>query len=200
MAPCSESMGMRAPAGPTAGAVPAARRCASTCAASGIIRSPPTTRRFLVRQRKDLACAQRFIACTQTGGAHQRIHHHVRLGQTHQVHHGVHAEARATPWAPACSRTLGCDRLRRPGVHRPRQGGARRWARACAKHTRLRACSPPSRTISSSSECCRTTSTVCVPMEPVEPRTTMRFMKASDHLRIQLEPTLQERWLVRFTS
>ncbi len=43
MAPCSESMGMSAPAGPAAGAVPAARRCASTCAASGMMRSPPTT-------------------------------------------------------------------------------------------------------------------------------------------------------------
>ena len=48
---------------------------------------------FLVRQRKDLARTQRFVACAQAGSAYQRVDHHVRLGQTHQVHHGVHAEA-----------------------------------------------------------------------------------------------------------
>ena len=65
---------------------------------------------FLVRQRKDLACTQRFIACTQTGGAHQRIDHHIRLGQTHQVHHGVHAEAPHALGAGLLAH-LGRDRL-----------------------------------------------------------------------------------------
>ena len=48
---------------------------------------------LLVRQRKNLASAQRFVACAQAGGAHQRVDDHIRLGQTHQVNHGVHAKA-----------------------------------------------------------------------------------------------------------
>ena len=48
---------------------------------------------LLVRQRKDLARAQRFIACAQAGGAHQRVDDHIRLGQARQIDHGIHAEA-----------------------------------------------------------------------------------------------------------
>ena len=50
---------------------------------------------FLVRQGQHLARTQRLVTCAQAGGAHQRIHHHVNLGQAHQVDHGVHAEAPA---------------------------------------------------------------------------------------------------------
>ena len=48
---------------------------------------------FLVRQRQHLARSQRLVACAQARCAHQRVYHHVDLGQAHQIDHGVHAEA-----------------------------------------------------------------------------------------------------------
>ena len=52
----------------------------------------PYHERFLVRQREHLARAQRLVAGAQAGGAHQGVHHHVRLFQAAQLRDGIRAE------------------------------------------------------------------------------------------------------------
>ncbi len=101
--------------------------------------------RLLVGKGKHLARFQRLIARLQTGSAHQRIHHHVYLGQMDKAAHGIGAEAdggRGIGEAGYMPFELGnCRRARRIGrpegdMPHPEFLGLRKQigaARACGK-------------------------------------------------------------------
>ena len=73
---------------------------------------------FLVRERQHLARAQRVVAGAQTRRAHERVHHHVGLGQLRERGHGLRAEAERAFAALGAERTR--IRIRRVGRARSR--------------------------------------------------------------------------------
>ena len=155
--------------------------CSAECSEStGSSRAPVASRerhhelaaddeRLLVGQRDVDALGERDDRGAEPGRADDRVEHEVGAGLGDQPHQAL--RARRAPRRPSTPPRRAPRRPRRPA-----RSAARRAPRACAISASCeRSAERP--TSSNASGARATTSSACVPMEPVEPRIRSRFIR-----------------------
>ena len=129
---------------------------------------------LLVRERERLARLQRRERGRQPGRADERVQHHVGLGLAREALGRVGTLDRSRPRAPR--RSSASRRRRRPRRRSRRPGAGTRGSGPPSSSRFAPAADSP--TTLNRSGLCRTTSSACVPTDPVEPRIVTDFMRS----------------------
>ena len=140
--------------------------CAPVASASALTSSPPTTSDSLLASARSMPSPSVATVGPRPGRADERVQHEIGAGLDDEPHEPLGA-AEHLPVGPRLrGARRGVARRRARSAARRARGPARRAPPTSARRTARRARAP---------RCARSTSSACVPIEPVEPRISRRL-------------------------